>query len=89
MCDNACVYSFNLTLLSLYYIRTIQFGAMHILSFPQYLKLIVPPVQGLEHAFLAAANKGDVPRMKDLLDQGCPVDAQGGVSTAVVSFHCS
>ena len=46
------------------------------------------PVQGLELAFLAAANKGDVPRMKDLLDQGCPVDALGGVSTAVVSFHC-
>ena len=47
------------------------------------------PVQGLEHAFLDAANKGDVSRMKDLLDQGCPVDAQGGVSTAVVSFHCT
>ena len=47
------------------------------------------PVQGLEHAFLDAANKGDVPRMKDLVDQGCPVDAQDGVSTAVVSFHCT
>ena len=48
---------------------------------------IVSPVQGLEHAFLDAANKGDVPRMKDLLDQGCPVDAQDKVSTEVVSFH--
>ena len=50
--------------------------------------IIVSSVQGLEHAFLDAANKGDVPRMKDLLDQGCPVDAQNKVSTAVVSFHC-
>ena len=47
------------------------------------------PVQGLEHAFLDAAIKGDVPRMKDLLDQGCSVDAQDRVSTAVVSFHCT
>ena len=47
------------------------------------------PVQGLEHAFLDAANEGDIPRMKDLLDRGCPVDAQDGVSTAVVSFHCT
>ena len=45
------------------------------------------PVQGLEHAFLGAALNGDLPRMKDLLEQGCPVDAQDGVSTAVVSFH--
>ena len=45
------------------------------------------PVQGLEHAFLNAAFEGDLPRMKDLLDQGCPVDAQNKVSTAVVSFH--
>ena len=45
------------------------------------------PVQGLEYAFLNAASEGDVPRMKDLLDQGCPVDAQDGVSTAVVSYH--
>ena len=51
--------------------------------------IIVSPVQGLEHAFLDAASKGDVPRMKDLLDQGCPVDAQDGVSTEVVSFHCT
>ena len=47
------------------------------------------PVQGLEHAFLDAAYKGDVPRMKELLDQGCPVDAQNKVSTVVVSFHCT
>ena len=45
------------------------------------------PVQGLGYAFLDAALKGDLPRMKDLLAQGCPVDAQDGVSTAVVSFH--
>ena len=45
------------------------------------------PVQGLEHAFLNAALEGNLPRMKDLLDQGCPVDAQDGVSTTVVSFR--
>ena len=45
------------------------------------------PVQGLEIAFLDAAYKGDVSRMKGLLDQGCPVCAQDGVSTAVVSFY--
>ena len=45
------------------------------------------PVQGLEHAFLDAALKGDLPRMKDLVDQGCPVDAENKVSTTVVSLH--
>ena len=39
------------------------------------------PVQGLGHAFLDAAYEGDFPKMKDLLDQGCPVDAQNKVST--------
>ena len=49
--------------------------------------IIVSPVQGLQHAFLDAANEGRLHRMNDLLDQGCPVDAQDGVSKAVVSFH--
>ena len=78
------------TVNTIIYICTIQFSALHIiLSFPQYLNTPVSPVQGLEHALLDAAYKGDLPRMKDLLDQGCAVEAQDRVSTAVVSFHCT
>ena len=40
-------------------------------------------VQGLEHGFLDAARTGDLPRLKDLLEQGCPVNAQDKVSTTV------
>ena len=44
---------------------------------------IVSPVQGLERGFLDAAYTGDLPRVKDLLEQGCPVNAKDEVSTTV------
>ena len=40
----------------------------------------VYPVQGMEAAFLYAAYRGDLPRVKDLISQGCPVDAKNEVS---------
>ena len=41
------------------------------------------PVQEMEKAFLEAAHVGDLPRVKDLISQGCPVNAQNGVKTLV------
>ena len=43
--------------------------------------IIVSPVQGLESAFLDAAYEGDLSKVKDLLEQGYPANAQGKVST--------
>ena len=39
----------------------------------------VYPVQGMETAFLEAALHGDLPRVKDLISQGCPVNAKNEV----------
>ena len=39
----------------------------------------VYPVQEMEAAFLKAAYRGDLPRVKDLISQGCPVDAKNKV----------
>ena len=39
------------------------------------------PVQEMEEAFLEAALVGDLPRVKDLISQGCPVNAQNEVKT--------
>ena len=36
-------------------------------------------VQGLQHAFLGAAGKGDLDRIKDLIGQGCSVNARDQV----------
>ena len=47
------------------------------------------PVQGLEYIFLDAAHKGDLSKVKDLLEQGCPVNAQNKVSTTVELFQNS
>ena len=41
------------------------------------------PVQEMEQAFLEAALVGDLPRVKDLISQGCPVNAQNKVITLV------
>ena len=41
----------------------------------------VYPVQEMEEAFLNAALVGDLPRVKDLISQGCPVNAQNEVKT--------
>ena len=35
----------------------------------------------MEEAFLYAALVGDLPRVKDLISQGCPVNAQNKVKT--------
>ncbi len=43
----------------------------------------VYPVQEMEEAFLEAALVGDLPRVKDLISQGCPVSAQNKVRTLV------
>lgn len=34
------------------------------------------PVQGMQYAFLEAAWGGDLNRVKDLIEQGCPVNAE-------------
>ena len=39
------------------------------------------PVQEMEEAFLKAAFVGDLPRVKDLISQGCPVNAKNEVIT--------
>ena len=39
------------------------------------------PVQEMEKAFLKAAFVGDLPRVKDLISQGCPVNVQNEVKT--------
>ena len=36
-------------------------------------------VQRMKAAFLKAARAGDLPRVKDLISQGCPVDAKNEV----------
>ena len=36
-------------------------------------------VQGLQYAFLGAAGKGDLDRIKDLIGQGCSVNARDQV----------
>ena len=41
---------------------------------------IVSPVQGLEYAFLVAAQNGDLQKLEECLKQGCPVAAQNIVS---------
>ena len=37
------------------------------------------PVQGMEADFLDAARAGDLPRVKKLISQGCPVDVKNEV----------
>ena len=50
--------------------------------------VIVSTVQGLELRILYAAEAGDIPRLQELLGQGCPIDAQDEVShISVVSFQ--
>ena len=39
----------------------------------------VYPVQEMEADFLGAAYQGDLPRVKDLISQRCPVDAKNKV----------
>ena len=39
----------------------------------------VYPVQGMEADFLGAALDGDLPQVRDLISQGCPVDAKNEV----------
>ena len=41
---------------------------------------IVSPVQGLELRLLYAAWAGDIAKLQELLEQGCPIDAQNEVS---------
>ena len=41
---------------------------------------IVSPVQGLEYGFLGAAHNGDLHKLEELIEQGCPVTAQTIVS---------
>ena len=56
-------------------------------TFGQKQNIVSTPVQGLEPVFLDAALKGDLSKVKDLLEHGCPVNAQNKVSTTVESFH--
>ena len=44
------------------------------------------PVQEMEEAFLEAALVGDLPRVKDLISQGCPVNAQTEVKTLLSMY---
>ena len=45
-------------------------------------------VQVMEHAFLDAAERGDLPTVKGLIAQGCPVNAQNEVKyTQLPTFH--
>ena len=41
------------------------------------------PVQEIEEALFKAAFVGDLPRVKDLISQGCPVNTQNEVKTHV------
>ena len=41
------------------------------------------PVQGLQFAFLQAAHTGDLEKMKDLIGQGCFVNAKNQVKFAL------
>ena len=44
-------------------------------------------IQGLQFAFLGAAGKGDLDKVKDLIGQGCPVNATDQVKFALVQIH--
>ena len=48
---------------------------------------IVSPVQGLQHAFLEAALKGDLDKVKDLIRQGCPVSTTSQVKFALAQIY--
>ena len=43
-------------------------------------KCCVSPVQSMEHALLHAAKRGDLDKGKQLIEEGCPVNAQDAVS---------
>ena len=48
----------------------------------QYFNLVkaaLSPVQGLKHAFLAAAQDGDLKKVQDLIEQGCSVNTKDQV----------
>ena len=44
-------------------------------------------IQGLQYAFLQAAYKGDLDKVKDLIGQGCPVNTTDEVKFAVTQIH--
>ena len=44
-------------------------------------------IQGLQFAFLEAAGKGDLDKVKDLIGQGCPVNTTDQVKSALAQIH--
>ena len=44
-------------------------------------------VQEMELAFLAAAKKGDLPKVKELIGMGCPTNAKDEVSYTHLSVY--
>ena len=48
---------------------------------------IVSPVQGLQFAFLTAAYEGDLDKIKDLIGQGCSVNAKTQVKLHLHKFN--
>ena len=48
---------------------------------------IVPSVQGLQFAFLAAAHGGDLDKIKDLIGQGCSVNVKTQVKFALAQIQ--
>ena len=44
-------------------------------------------IQGLQFAFLSAATKGDLDKVKDLIRQGCPVHTTNQVKFALSQIH--
>ena len=44
-------------------------------------------VQGLQYAFLEAAFKGDLDKVKDLIRQGCPVNTIDQVKFALAQIY--
>ena len=44
-------------------------------------------MQGLQYAFLDAAGKGDLDKVKDLIVQGCPVNTTDQVKFTLAQIH--
>ena len=47
------------------------------------MKAALSPVQGLKHAFLTAAQVGDLKKVQDLIEQGCSVNTKDQVKCTV------
>ena len=99
MCDNACVYSFKLTLLSisssitvLAYIHTTRFRALHIihiLSFPQYLKHHCVSCAGAGACISCCSERGRRPQNERPARSGlsCGCSGRSEYSSSVFSLY--